>query len=284
MSIQGYSTTGKPPARSDFDAFRDSYRGLWEGVLEQAHRVAAVADHAVLLQLSLLKILLASPGMVIGELRRQLHKDADMPYRDNQGRSLELHERLVSIAKHESGIRYRTLRRLFKLVQQLEAKELRKIRKSILGISWMLPKTLLFNPLLHLHDLSRETYFSNHYPIVCMDRTDEGYFVLTNRIFCEQFDDYIPDWSRPFISDSSKMDAGRRFSGASARVEWRFCRFFGWSSDAGTSHAGSRVRRVSLFLVGRSEKYRSDIAKIKQKFLVYRFQQQREAGGGFEKQ
>lgn len=211
LSVQGYSATGKLPATSDFDAFRDSYRGLWEGVLEQAHRDPAVADHATLLQLSLLKVLLASPGLALSELRRQLQKDADMPYRDNHGRSLELHERLVSIAKHEPGIRYRTLRRLFKLVQQLEAKELRKVRKSILGISWVLPKTLLFNPLLHLHDLSRETYFSNHYPIVCMDRDDEGYFVMTNRIFCEQFEDYIAEWCQPFIQDNSKMDSGDGF-------------------------------------------------------------------------
>ena len=106
---------------------------------------------------------------------------------------------LVTIAKHEAGIRYRTLRRLFKLVQQLESKELRKIRKSILGVSWVLPKTLLFNPLLHLQDLSNENSFVNHYPIVCMDREGEGYFVLTNRIFCEQFAEYVADWCQPYL-------------------------------------------------------------------------------------
>jgi len=197
LARHGYSEAGKFPDNSDFDRFRDAYRGLWEAVLEQANRDVSLIDLARLLQLSLLKILLGAPDQTITDLRRQLHRDVEKPSRADPGRAMELHERLVAIAKHEAGIRYRTLRRLFKLVQQLESKELRKVRKSILGTSWVLPKTLLFNPLLHLQDLNKESYLANHYPIVCMDRQQDGYFVQTNRLFCEQFADYIADWCLP---------------------------------------------------------------------------------------
>jgi hypothetical protein len=205
LARQGYSEAVNFPKNSDFERFRDAYRGLWEGVLQQANRESSVADLAKLLQLSLLKTLLNTPTQVISDLRRQLHMDVeDKTFRFDAGRTLQLHERLVSIAKHEPGIRYRTFRRLFKLVQQLESKELRRIRKSILGISWVLPKSLLFNPLLHLQDLSQESYFANHYPIVFMDREHEGYFVLTNRIFCDQFADYLADWSRPCLAGNTE--------------------------------------------------------------------------------
>ena len=205
----GYSDAEKCPENSDFERFRDCYRGLWEGVLEQTNRELPVAELAKLLQLSLLKLLLHTPGQVITDLRRQLHVDGELKGgRVDSGRSLELHERLVIIAKHEAGIRYRTLRRLFRLVQQLESKELRKIRKSILGTSWVLSKTLLFNPLLQLQDLSKESDFVNHYPMVFLDRENADDFVLTNRIFCAQFVDYLADWCEPVLAESTEAAGG----------------------------------------------------------------------------
>jgi class 3 adenylate cyclase len=209
LTKQGYSVTGMPLTNKDFDLFRDAYRGLLEGALQQINESVSVTDMVKLLQLTSLKVLLESPGMVIDELRRKLQKDADILSRDNSGRTLELHERLVFIAKHESGVRYRTLRQLFMLVHKVESKELRKIRKSILGISWVLPKQLLFNPLLHLPDLSTENYLMDHYPIICMDRVDERLFVTTNRIFCQLFKDYLPDWAQPVVSvDARKINKG----------------------------------------------------------------------------
>jgi hypothetical protein len=208
LSRLGYSDTLKYLEKQDLDTFRHAYRGIWEGVFEQSNRDPLVLEHAKLLQLALLKTLLTSPGQVIAELRRQLYREVDTPSRDNHGRSLELHERLVFIAKHETGIRFRTLRRLFKMVQQLEAKEIRKIRKSILGTSWVLPKNLLFNPLLQLQDLTHETYLVNFYPLVCIDSGDERYFVITNRIFCEQFSGYLADWCQPVKRIKPDMPAG----------------------------------------------------------------------------
>jgi hypothetical protein len=204
LARQGYPEAGQFPESGDFEHFRDAYRGLWEGVLERVNRGSSTADLAKLLQLSLLKTLLNAPGQVVTDLRRKLHREMEKKSaRIDPRNSLELHERLVLLAKHEAGIQYRTLRRLFKLVQQLESKELRKVRKSILGISWVLPKTLLFNPLLQLQDLSKEDYFVNHYPLVCMDREEEGYFyfVLTNRMFCDQFADYVADWCQPDLDE-----------------------------------------------------------------------------------
>lgn len=219
LSRQGYSEAGNPPTKNLFDDFKEAYRGLLEGALEYANESLSLADYVQLLQLTLLKILLESPGKVIDGLRSQLQQDADTPSRDHSGRSLELHDRLVSIAKFEPGVRYRTLRRLFKVVQQIESKELRKVRKSMLGISWVLPKQLLFNPLLHLPNLTTETYLMNHYPILCVDSDDGGYFSLTNRLFCEHFEEFLPDWAQPAASDHTIKKGPENFQ--IRHREWR---------------------------------------------------------------
>lgn len=222
LARQGYSVTGKPLTKENLDAFRDGYRGLLKGTLNHDKGTAPVTELVSLLQLTVLKLLLASPGVVISGLKSQLKKEADIPARDGAGRSLELHERLVSISKFEPGICYRALRRLFKAVQQLETKELRKIRKSVIGHSWVIPKQLLFNPLLHLPNLAFDEYLMNHYPIVCMDSDKERYFVTTNRLFCEIFSDYLPDWAQPAKANISSTKENSGLEGFQIRNrEWR---------------------------------------------------------------
>lgn len=212
LAKQGYLEKERTASKADFDDFRAGYRGLLEGAIAHSSDQLAVEDRVLLLQLSLLKQLLSSPSAIINGLKEQLKNEADATHRDNSGRALELHERLVSIAKYEPGVSYRTLRRLFKVIQQMETKELRKIRKSVFGTSWVIPKQLLFNPLLHLPDLSSDKYLMNHYPIALMDRIAEGesIFVLTNRLFVELFHEYLPAWAMPVERESSSHEKANK--------------------------------------------------------------------------
>lgn len=194
LAKHGWARMGKPPSNSDFDAFRDVYREIMRGVLEQSSENASMKEALQLLHLVLLKLLLEAPVDAIARLRGQLQQDADSPSGATSGRSLELHERIANLARLEPGIRYRALRRIFKVVMRLESKELRKLRKSVVGRSWTVPKQMLFNPLLHLPDLSSEEYLMNHYPVLCVDRSEENYFDLTNRIITEVFQNYLPIW------------------------------------------------------------------------------------------
>ncbi len=196
LAKNGWARMGKPPSNSDFDAFRDVYREIMRGALEQVHENASLKELLQLLHLVLLKLLLEAPMDAVARLRNQLQQDADSPAGVNSGRSLELHERIANLARLEPGICYRALRRLFKVVMRLESKELRKLRKSVVGRSWTVPKQMLFNPLLHLPNLSSEEFFMNHYPIICMDRSKENYFILTNRIVTEVFQHYLPIWAK----------------------------------------------------------------------------------------
>jgi class 3 adenylate cyclase len=196
LTKHGWVRMETPPTGSDVENFKSIYRSMMQGALEQVHRDAAVKDLIQLLHLVLLKLLLESPVIVVAELRNKLDDDGNSPVGTSSGRTLELHERIVTLARLEPGIRYLTLRRLFKIVQRLESKELRKLRKSVVGNSWVLSKQLLFNPLLHLPNLSSEEYIMNHYPLLCVDREHENYFDITNRIITSTYKDYLPSWAQ----------------------------------------------------------------------------------------
>jgi class 3 adenylate cyclase len=200
----GWARMSKPPSNGDFDGFRDVYREIMRGALEQVHENASLKEVLQLIHLALLKLLLEAPMGAVARLRTQLQQDADSPAGANSGRSLELHERIANLARLEPGICYRALRRLFKVVMRLESKELRKLRKSVVGRSWTVPKQMLFNPLLHLPNLSNEEFLMNHYPILCMDRSKENYFILTNRVVTEVLQPYLPEWTKAADPQESK--------------------------------------------------------------------------------
>ncbi|MES9947134.1 MAG: hypothetical protein ABW080_19460 [Candidatus Thiodiazotropha sp.] len=196
LTKHGWVQIDAPPSGSDVENFKSIYRSMMQGALEQVHQDAAVKDLLQLLHLVILKLLLESPVAVVAELRNKLDQDGNLPIGSSSGRALELHERIVTLARLEPGIRYLTLRRLFKIVQRLESKELRKLRKSVVGSSWSLSKQLLFNPLLHLPNLSSEEYIMNHYPLLCVDRDHDDHFDITNRIVTSTYGDYLPSWAQ----------------------------------------------------------------------------------------
>ncbi len=190
----GWAKMGKPPSNRDFDALRDVYRDIMRGTLERVHENAELKELLQLLHLALLNSLLEAPTDAVARLRAKLQQDADSPSGLDSGRSLELHERMANLARLEPGICYRALRRLFKIVMRLESKELRKLRKSVVGRSWSVSKEILFNPILHLPNLSTEEYFLNHYPLLCIDRHEGNFFDLTNRLVTETYQNYLPVW------------------------------------------------------------------------------------------
>ncbi|EGW55592.1 hypothetical protein [Candidatus Endoriftia persephone] len=210
LAANGWGEVGVEPTAKDFDAFREIYSGLMEVAVERVHDRVSAPEVIQLLHLILLKMLLEMPGRALENFRNQLQLDAEGFATQLSGRNLELHERLVALAKLEPGVRYRTLRRIFKVVQRLESTNLRKLRKSVLGVSWDIPKLVLFNPLLHLSGFSCESQFMNHYPLLCIDEDEENYFALTNRILCELFGDYLPGWAMSVAVPARRPDGNSK--------------------------------------------------------------------------
>lgn len=214
LAKHGWAKLGQFSSGNDIETFKENYRSIVQGALEQVHTNTAVKELLQLLHVVLLKLMLEAPKAAISKLRSQLQLDAESPTGLHSGRAMEMHDRLVVLARLEPGINYRTLSRLFKIVQRLESKELRKMRKSVVGSSWVVSKWILFNPLLHLSDLTSEDYFMNHYPLLCVDREGENFFDLTNRFITTTYADFLPGWAKHYESkghESTPVGAAAKF-------------------------------------------------------------------------
>jgi hypothetical protein len=185
-----------PPDNKDIQAVRDGYAGLMELTVDRARKHNRL-EMVQLLQFSVVKFLLQLVDDEFGRLRNQVQRAKGMDSHQSTGKSVQLHDRLVLLAKNESSIRYRITRRMFREMLKLENMRLSKLRKSVLGRSWPIPKPLLFNPMLQLPSLWADEQLMGHYPLVCTDKEDPDGFNRVNRLVISLFTDYLPSWCWP---------------------------------------------------------------------------------------
>lgn len=184
-----------PPApdNKDVQYFREGYTGMMELAVDRARKHIRL-ELIQLLQFSVIKFLLLTVEDEFARLRGQLQRARSTGIHQSSGRSVEIHERLVLLAKEEPAIRYRLTTQLFKELFKLETLHLSKLRKSVLGSAWPIPKSLLFNPVLQLPSLWADEQLMKHYSLVCTDRDDPDGFGGVNRLVTELFADYLPTW------------------------------------------------------------------------------------------
>jgi class 3 adenylate cyclase len=196
VTVHCWGSLEKQPSPRDLQGFRTSYRELQEGAMRQRQRLST-ADWTRLAQLALLKLLLQLVPAKLQELRRSLESSRDAERALASGRRLEYHDRLVILAREEWAVAYRVYQRLFRLVTRLESGPLRRLRKSLLGVSWPVPREALFNALLQLPGLLAGEEMMHHYPILGMGESGIIYLDALNRCIVEVFRDYLPTWTQP---------------------------------------------------------------------------------------
>ena len=192
-----------PPDTKDLQAMKDSYAGMMEMAVAFANQEGQ-PERIQLLQLSALKYFLQLIDLEIGRLRDQLRGVKGQESHDSTGRSVEAHERLVILAKNESSIRYKLSRKLFREVLWVERTRGTKLRKSVFGASWQLPKQLLFNPILQIPSLWADEQVMSHYSLACTSKDNQDIFVQINRIVVDLFGDYLPGWCQPLEAGTEK--------------------------------------------------------------------------------
>ncbi|MCG8426086.1 MAG: hypothetical protein MI754_01860 [Chromatiales bacterium] len=192
----------RPPAPDGHDsqALKDSYAGVMEVAVANASQHNQ-PERIQLLQLAVIKFFLFQIDQELERLREQLRGVKGHENHDSTGRSVEAHDRLVILAKSEPDIRYKIARKLFREMLWVERSRASKLRKSVLGSSWQLPKLMLFNPLLQLPSLSVDAQLMHHYTLVCTAKDDLSQFAEINRLLIGLFADYLPDWCQPVSGD-----------------------------------------------------------------------------------
>jgi len=182
------------PDVSDLQAMRTAYAGMMEAAIEKA-RDNFRLELIQLLQLGVIKFVLQVVDQEFERLRNQLQRARDANQGQSGDRSVELHERVITLAREEPALRYRIVLKLFKELQKLENTRLSKIRQSFLREAWPVSSQLLSNPMLQLPSLWADEQLMHHYTLVCTDQNDLQAFDRINRLVTGIFIDFLPDWA-----------------------------------------------------------------------------------------
>jgi hypothetical protein len=207
-----------PPDAKDVQLVREGYVGMMEVAVDKARQKLS-HELIHLVQFAVMKLLLEVTRDEIERLRAQLKRACGMDVNQSNNQSMELHQRLVVLMKEEPELRYRINRRLFREIYKMETTRLAKLRKSVLGRSWPVPKAVLFNPMLELPSLWADAQFMRHYTLVCTDPETKDGFNRVNRIVTSIFEDFLPTWAWPLGRGESYEGMQRRDLSPSARRE-----------------------------------------------------------------
>jgi len=187
-----------PPApdSKEIQLIREDYIGMMEVAVDQARKNTRI-ELIQCLQFSVMKFSLKIVEAEFERLRGQMQRMRDVDQHMSTGHSVQVHERLVDLARSGPDIKYRLVRQLFRELLKAENMRLSKLRKSVLGRSWVLPKPFMFNPILQIPSLWADEQMMEHYPLVCTDRDDEGSFDRVNRAIIGLFSQFVPQWALP---------------------------------------------------------------------------------------
>ncbi len=242
---------------------RESVQHLWkqpvqpfsDSILQAFGRIVAEHHNAVvkqarsdnrlervqLFELSVLKLLLEQVDAELSALRLELEEARSAPARQLNGQSLELHRHAVTLARQSWHVRYRVARQVMREYLRIEHSRLRKVRKSVLGVSWPLPERLISNPLLQLEGSGDQRDFARVYPLLLHDSETA---VAVNRCVLDVFAEWLPAAvqmpprqlpAESFLPGVNRQDQGstRSLLETERRVRQLFVR--GELSDAGTN-------------------------------------------------
>ncbi|MCP3666982.1 MAG: hypothetical protein GY696_31570 [Gammaproteobacteria bacterium] len=215
VSVNHWGEPPPAPDSEDLETVRSSYVGMMEVAVDRA-RQGPRYETIQLLQFAVLKQLLQVVDSEFERLRNQLQRARSMDTHKSNGRSLELHDRLVILAKEEAAIKYSITTRLFREISKLEVTRLSKLRRSVLGQAWPLPRQMMFNPVLQMPSLWSDEQMMRHYTLLCTDPDSPELFARANRLVTHLFSDYLPEWSWAQDEDDEEggLHGGASFSTA----------------------------------------------------------------------
>lgn len=191
LAKNNLGTAGREPNNADLEAFRQAYKSIIEVTIDQAREERQLTLIS-LLTFAMLKYLLSIIPKQVDTIRKQLQTAVSSETTQTRGKNLEIHDRLVALAKIEPALRYRVCQRLFRIVQRMESTGLRKIRKSVIGKSWPIAKEIIFNPLLQIGNLQYDELTIDHYPLLCLGENGVDNFIQINNLLTETFASYLP--------------------------------------------------------------------------------------------
>lgn len=135
------------------DVFRAAYVEVTRAAVTRARKQGR-PEQAQLHQLAVVKLIIWAVDTALAELRQELDDARALSAGQQSGRALQVHQQIVSLARHEASIRFRALSAAMRGVLRFDQMEARRIRQSVLGVSWPVAEDMLASPLWQLGGLN----------------------------------------------------------------------------------------------------------------------------------
>lgn len=207
-------------------SFAESYVGVFESTSKQtgAH---LVTERLALLQISILKYLIQVVAQEKTNLQGTFKDAANLVGTRKSGRNFQIQDHLVALTREEHAINRRVLHYLFRQVTKLESSRLEKVRESLVGAVWPIPRRAFFNPILMIPDLDDIKELARVYPIARLgEGGDTDWLHQTNQCVSTVFQFYLPAWTR-LPSQGRPADAGARSKAHERRDQGQLPGFLG---------------------------------------------------------
>ena len=183
-----YFETGKSQKKTEvdqLDSLREIYSHLSENAVHQSRQQRSI-QVLQLFQMGITKFLLQTTHEEAGKFRQELQD------KSNKKGGVELHEKLVLLAREEPIYLYSIRRKLFSHIHKLEQTKLRRVRHSLLGAYWPVPQRLILNPLLAIPSLNLDQAVMDNYHLMLTDKEGINCFEQLNRSTTHLFNEYLP--------------------------------------------------------------------------------------------
>ncbi|MDM8568860.1 hypothetical protein QUF50_05000, partial [Thiotrichales bacterium HSG1] len=143
---------------SKLDDFNSSYSQILKATIHNAKENKQI-NHIQLFQIAMIKFILNTVQSNLLILLQNLKAKSFK----NTSSKLQLSERIAWINKNKNSLLYQVINEIFAQLLWVEMSPINKLRESLLGLAWTIPKEIISNPLLqspNLHD--SEMMMSNY--------------------------------------------------------------------------------------------------------------------------
>ncbi len=146
---------------SKLDDFNGSYSQILKAAIHNSKEDKRI-DHVQLFQIATIKFILQTVQSSLLKLLQNLRLKASK----NSAIKLELSERITWINQNKNNLLHQVTNELFAQLLWVEMSPLSKLRESLLGLAWTIPKEVLANPLLQSPNTNDDEMMMSNYILV----------------------------------------------------------------------------------------------------------------------
>jgi len=162
------------------EALAASYAAMLTAVIHRS-KEQQTTDIIQLFEVALMKYILNTVQAKIEQLLYELRKTCSK----GNHKSFNLYERFTWIKNNQEQLYYQLTSEILAQLRWTQKGPVGQLRQSLLGLSSIVPETMLFNPLLHTLNLDNHLVLMKHYVLLAQDPDSDFGFERLGKVIDE---------------------------------------------------------------------------------------------------